>query len=308
MLWMQPSCFSKLWTSALGALGLLLWLPVEAGNLAPSKHLTSTQVMYYNRGELDARHSYKYELIRQALEVSRPEFGDYQIIPYAMEPSPKRQSHLLSEGKKINILWGSPGTPLASGDAIEIPIDILNGLLGYRVCLTNGSSELWPQMRTPEDLQQLRIGQGLNWGDIGVYKYNGINPLQSTNFEGLFDMLGAKRFDCLPLGADEALFTYRRHKADFPQLQIDSHYLIHYEYPLYFYVSKSAPLLAERIQLGLQKLQKSGAFNKLFKYYLAADLRELNLAQRKLICLKSPYMPAEQQSCDLKPLLQLVGK
>lgn len=314
MPWTPPS--QAPWHASLALLARLLLLafalPTRAEPPAPSasgaKSLASMQVMYYNRGELDARHAYKYEIIHQALEVTRPEYGDYQIIPYTMEPSAKRQSQLITEGKKINILWASPGTPTTSSSAIEIPVDILRGLLGYRICLTNGASDQWSQLNNIRDLQQLRIGQGLNWGDIGVYKLNGITPLQSNTFEGLFDMLSVNRFDCLPLGADEVLFTYRQNQAKYPQLQIEPHYLIHYEYPLYLYVSKRFPRLAERIKLGLHRLQITGAFEQLFETYFAADLKQLHLEQRQLLCLKSPYLESKQQSCSPKAVSDFIHK
>ncbi len=312
MHWIPPS--QAPWHARLAIIVKLLLLVFVRPHITAAKQpdpansngIASMQVMYYYRGELDARHSYKYELIHQALEVTRPEFGEYQIVPYPMEPSAKRQSQLITEGKTLNILWASPGTPTSTGDAIEIPIDILHGLLGYRICLTQGNTSHWPKLQSATDLQKIRLGQGHNWGDIAVYKFNNITPLQSNTFEGLFDMLSVGRFDCLPLGADEVLFTYRQNKDKYPQLQIEPKYLFHYEYPVYLYVSKKFPRLAQRIQLGLQKLQASGAFAQLFEQYMAKDVSQLTLEKRQLICLKSPYFPHNKQTCDIQELRKLL--
>lgn len=255
------------------------------------------EVRYYDRGLRDARHAYKFELIRAILEATRPEYGDYTIIPFVEEPSAKRQSLLISEGKILNLLWAAPGTAIAQGDVISIPVDILRGLLGFRVCLVNPAN--FP-MAPIESLNQIQIAQGLNWADVEIYKHNGIVPQQGPTFESLFEMLAAKRYHCLPLGADEVMYTWREKKALYPFLTLEPGLLIYYEYPIYLHVSKRQPKLAERVALGLTKLQKTGEFERLFNKHHAADVAQLNLTKRRVFCLKSPYLPPEDQ-CEKKP-------
>lgn len=254
------------------------------------------EVRYYDRGTKDARHAYKFELIHAILEATRPEYGDYVIHPFADEPSAKRQSLLISEGKILNLLWAAPGTAIAQGDVISIPVDILRGLLGFRVCLINPAN--FPAAPI-ESLNQLQIAQGLNWADVEIYKHNGITPQQGPSFESLFEMLAAKRYHCLPLGADEVMYTWREKKALYPFLTLEPGLLIYYEYPIYLHVSKRQPKLAERVALGLTKLQKTGEFERLFNKHHAADVALLQLAKRRVFCLKSPYLPPEDQ-CEKK--------
>lgn len=283
------------------ALAILLSAAVSVANEAASSAATANStivVRYYDRGAKDSRHAYKFALIKQVLEVTRPEFGDYRLAPFHDEPSYKRQAVLISEGQILNLLWASPGTVVARADVYPVPIDILKGLLGYRVCLKNPDN--FPDMQQLKDLGQLTIGQVFNWQDNAIYKHNGLTPKPSPTFEALFDMLGAKRFQCLALGADEAMRVFREKKPEFPFLAVDSDVLIHYDYPVYLYVSKNAPLLAKRVELGLKKLQGNGDFDRLFNKYHAEDLAFLNLRQRKVFCLPSPYV-ADDNQCD-KPL------
>jgi hypothetical protein len=256
-------------------------------------------VRYYDRGAKDARHAYKFELITKILQVTRAEFGDYQLAPFGEEPSAKRQALLISEGKILNLLWASPGTVIARADVITIKVDILRGLLGYRVCLINPAN--FPDSDKLQSLSQLQIAQGLNWADVEIYKHNDIQPKQAPTFEALFEMLAAKRFECLPLGADEVMYTWRDQKNKFPFLAIEPNVLIYYDYPIYLHISKQFPELAARVELGLQKLQRNGEFDRLFKQHHAADIAQLHLNQRKIFCLKSPYLP-EQGQCE-KPLV-----
>lgn len=286
---------------------LPLWLPlllvVASGSAQGNPTATADNtvdtpmvVRYYDRGLKDARHAYKFELIKQILDATRKEFGDYTIVPFGEEPSAKRQALLISEGQILNLLWASPGTVIARADVHTIPVDILRGLLGYRVCLMN--PENFPaDPRQLTSLHQLSIGQGLNWQDIEIYKHNEIPLKQAPTFEALFDMLAAKRFQCLPLGADEVMYTFRDKKAQYPFLAVDSELLIYYNYPIYLHVSKKFPLLAERVELGLKKLQDSGEFMRLFNKHHATDLAQLNLRQRKIFCLPSPYLP-DKHICE----------
>lgn len=250
-------------------------------------------VRYYDRGIKDARHAYKFELIKQILEVTRADFGDYALAPFGEEPSAKRQALLISEGKILNLLWASPGTVIARADVITIPIDILRGLLGYRVCLINPTN--FPDAEKLVSINQLHIAQGLNWADVEIYKHNDVHPKQAPTFEALFEMLAAKRYECLPLGADEVMYTWRGKKKKFPFLAIESDLLIYYDYPIYLHVSQQTPQLAKRIEAGLKKLQRNGEFDRLFKLHHATDIAQLQLNQRKIFCLKSPYLPAQEQ-------------
>ena len=258
------------------------------------------RVSYFDRGPLDAeRNAYKFELIHAALEASRAEFGAYDIKVYPLEPTPKRFAQLMRDGSQLNLLWASPGTFISKSAVITVPFDIMQGLLSYRVCLINKNHPLALEKLTDAaSLTQLNLGQG-DWSDVDVYHYNDLKPRIAPSFEALFTMLNAHRFDCVPLGANEAVQVLDKKKLEYPDLALEPNLLLYYEYPSYFYVSAKHPKLAQRLTLGLNKLQKSGAFNTLFLKYHAEDLKRLKLGERKIICLKSPFIATPNQC--LKP-------
>jgi hypothetical protein len=271
--------------------------PLNRGDTATSS-TTPMIVRYYDRGTKDSRHAYKFELIARIMEATRTEYGEYTLAPFGDEPSDKRQAMLISEGKILNLLWATPGTVIARADVISIPVDILRGLLGYRVCLINPAN--FPDTATLQSPKSLSIAQGLNWADNQVYHHNDLHTKQAASFEALFEMLAAKRYECLPLGSNEVVHTWRYYKTAFPFLAVEPNILIYYDHPIYLYVSKQFPLLAERVELGLKKLQHSGEFDRLFQQYHAADVAQLNLRQRKVFCLQSPYLSAKDQ-CEKPP-------
>ena len=281
-------------------LALCLWLfshasvgaESSAAAIAPSVMV----VRYHDAGDADKHNGFQFELIRQALEISRPEFGDYIIRPYSTAPTAKRQAILLGEGKLMNIQWASPGTPIAQGDVIQVPGDIMQGAMGFRVCLLNRHQLAnFAAVKNLADLRNFTIGQGQDWTDKLIYIHNNIPLVEAPGLGNLFPFLASGRVDCLALGIHEIGFKYRQEKTKYPQLSIEPSLLLYYEFPTYLYVSKRDPLLAERITLGLRKLQASGAYEKLFAQYFARDIVPLHLHERTIICLKSPYLPQASQ-------------
>ena len=286
----------------------IISLEIRAESKSSAQTAASMVVRYYNRGEADAHHAYKFELIEKALKITRPEYGDYLIEPYRLHPSAKRQPVMMSEGKQLNLIWASPGTHHTQGDVVAIPIDISKGFLGYRVCLITNNTPPFNSVKHLEDLRNIRIGQNKDWADTRIYQHNGIQPVSAFSYEGLFDMLSHDRFDCLALGANEVMLAYRAKKTTYTSLKVDSQLLIAYQYPLYFYVSKKFTDLAERIESGLKKLQKNGEFDQLFNKHFGNDIKALALDQRKIICLQSPYIDSKEQSCPSKEDLKFSSK
>lgn len=275
---------------------LVAGLAVAKDDSAYGPNTEPMVVSYLKLDDFDAHYRYRYQLIERALELTRPEFGDYQYRSHVSQSTSTRYAQLLGEGKQLNLLWASPGTPIASANVIPIPIDIVKGLLGYRVCLINKNATTDLGFVTDlNNFKTIKFGQA-QWPDRAIYKANQLIEIDAPTFDNLFKMLGALRFDCIPLGIDEIQQVYEDKKTEYPFIAIDSHLLIYYHYPVYLYVSKKSPELAQRIKLGLQKMQNNGEFNQLFARYHAESLAKLELKKRKLICLKSPYT-VEQGEC-----------
>ncbi len=241
-------------------------------------------------------HVYKVELIRRALEVTREEFGDYELREFNGDnPNDQRRVLLINDGSLVNLLWAPSGSIVTKAEVIEIPGDVLQGLLGYRVCLKNTNAhKSFIDVKNLDDLRKIRIGQGEEWPDVNIYEANQIKPILAPTLRSLFEMLGYKRFDCLPFGANEAAYVLNQRKTLYPFLELDDQLLLYYEFSIHFYVSKRFPRIAERLTLGLKKLEETGEFDTMFRQYHAADLKLLNLKQRRVICLKSPYVESEQ--------------
>lgn len=284
-------------------INLLLVSSVLAANARPLASSAATKssisatapatpmvIKYHFTERGDYHHEYNVELIRRVLEITRSEFGEFQIQTYSQAPVARRQAVLLNEGELMNVQWAPPGNDIAKAEVIEVPVDILRGLQGYRVLMYNRQAQVdFSQVKDLESLKKLRIGQGLGWAELPIYHANGIRPLEPPNLTGLYPMLGFKRIDCIPLGINEVEKIIEREHKEFPFLEIEPNLLVYYDFPIYFYVSKKYPEIARRFELGLKKLKVSGDFDHLFQKYHLHEIRKLKLQNRKIICLKSPF-------------------
>jgi hypothetical protein len=273
---------------------LLLCVMITSSKLYAAETLTI--VKYVKRNAPYDLRDYKNEVVALLLEATKPEFGDYRIQPFIGEPSLKRRALLISEGEQINLTWASPGTNTAKAEVITIPVDIMRGLQGYRICMIN--SENTTEFNTVTDipsLAKIRIGQSTNWAEKSIYDDNKIPVVIAPNFESLFTMVLSNRFDCVALGAHEIINIYREKLLVTPKLAIEKSLVIYYEYPIYFYVSAKHPTLAERLKRGLQLTEENGEFDRLFERHFRNSLVELNLPVRHLVCLRSPYLPLVNQ-------------
>ncbi len=276
---------------------LLLLLLIISGSLGAVTGGLPMVVRYPDEGTVWPTYLYRYELIKQILETTRSEYGDYRLEPYrAKDPGVKRQAMLISEGDQINLLWASPGTAIANANVIPIPVDILKGTLSSRICLTNRMSRSKLNAVTDiKTLKNIRIGQGAGWADVEIYTFNKIPTVLSSSFAGLFGMLATNRFECIAFGIDEINYIYSEKTQEMPMLEIDKTFLIYYDFPVHFYVSAKYPELAERFKKGMLKLQMNGEFDRLFDHFYQDKLKGLNLNARRVICLKSPFVPLEKQ-------------
>lgn len=253
-------------------------------------------VRYHKTESLADLTAFHFALVKAVMEITKPEFGDYLIKPYGLAPTAKRQAILLSEGKLLNLQWASPGTPISQAEVIQIPVDFLQGILGYRVCLINSKIRVnLADASKIEGLRKTRIGQGYDWTDVEIYRHNQIPIFVYPGLENLIPALGLNRIDCLALGANEVQYKYEDLKAKYPFLKIDPSLILYYHFPVYFYVSKKHPELAKRMQLGLTKLQASGEYDKLFSQFYAQYLTPLHLESRKIVCLVNPYLRTPNQ-------------
>jgi ABC-type amino acid transport substrate-binding protein len=238
--------------------------------------------------------TYELELLHEALERTRRDYGDYEMQPFTDEKiSLARAIQLAIEGRLVNLLSAGIGQADPEREMIPVPFPLDKGLLGYRIALINRhKQDRLSDVHSIGDLRQLRVGQGAGWGDVRIYERNGIQVETTTDYALLTTMLLHGRFDLYPRGLYEIAPEMAARSQRYPDLAVEQHLLLHYPFCEAFYVSRSAPRLAARLAAGLMRMAADGSFDALFAKHFGKMLTELNLRQRTVIELDNPFLPA----------------
>jgi hypothetical protein len=131
--------------------------------------------------------------------------GPCAIVSVDHHTTRMRSTVLIRSRQGIDLFWAT--TSLDREEALRpIRIPLLKGLMGHRVLLIQADDQdTFSQVKTLEDLQKLRAGQGADWPDTGILRSNGIEVVTSSYYDALPRMLAAGRFDFFPRGAAEVL-------------------------------------------------------------------------------------------------------
>jgi hypothetical protein len=242
--------------------------------------------------QTDLRYKYRIELLRLAMDSTSESDGPYSLEPVTMQATQKRGLVLLEEGKKVNIGF----FPLNKERELKftpVRIPILRGVLGYRVCLIRKDSlAVFSEIESLEQLKkQFNAGFGSQWADMEILRANNIPVVGTVKYDGLFKMLSGRRFDYFPRGINEAWNELSDRKTNYSDLTVAPHIALHYPCPVYYFVNKNHPEIADRIERGLKISLKKGTFKELFLQYHGDIIQQADLKNRKLFMLKNPTLP-----------------
>ena len=240
----------------------------------------------------DVRLNYYWELLQAALEETTPRWGPFQITVSPNVVSAARAELLLAGSSDITITVRTTSTDREKTlQAVMIPLD--KGLTGYRLFMTKApTQQRLSQVRTLQDLKQFSIGQGINWIDGDILRNAGFNVVTGPNYESLFAMLEANRFDLFSRGINEIGMEFNFASGRYSYLTIEKSLMLYYPLPRYFFFSrtKDGERLAHRVEEGLRLLLKNGKFDKRYQAFKRSILVDLQLAGRRIFRLDNPYL------------------
>lgn len=216
------------------------------------------------------QNSYFYQLMDLVLSKTVNEFGEYELKPSIQDIPQKRAVLMLSENKRIDLMWTMTSKEREQMlQAVYFPL--LKGLLGHRIFIIRTSDqEKFKNIHSFDQLKTLLSGQGLGWPDVNILRHNGIKVIESPDYQNLFDMLRAERFDYFPRGITEAWGEHKNLNDD--SLMVEQHLLFRYKAPLYFFVNKENHRLHDRLLRGLTLALEDGSFDELF--YRESNIRQ----------------------------------
>ncbi|MBL8508893.1 substrate-binding periplasmic protein [Chitinimonas sp. JJ19] len=259
---------------------LLCWLGVACAQ--PLVYLR-------HQGEEDPHLRYMVAVLQLAIAESG---SRYQVQPSKMHMV---QSRALDEIRRnsglLDLVWTMTSVE-RERELLPIRIPVDRGLIGWRVALLKQDRlKLLSGVRDLADLRQFSAGQMHDWPDTSILRHNGLPVEASDQYEGLFRMLAAGRFDYFPRSVIEIRDELRSHPG--MGLAIEPRLLIRYPTALYFFVSRDRQKLALDLERGLEKAVREGKLQALFQRYYGPLLLELNVANRQVVELANPLLPKE---------------
>jgi hypothetical protein len=232
---------------------------------------------------------YFHQLLHLVLSKTEATDGPFSIEFYPEKISMERSLATLANGKGIHLVWTTLN-PKRERELLPIRISLIGDLNSYRVFLIRkGDQARFDQVKTLADLRKLRVGLGSQWPDADIMRHNHFEVVTTLNYDPLFKMLAANRFDFFPRGLYEVWDEDASHKH--LGLTIEKNIMLYYEVPFYFFVNKNNPALAQRLERGLKMALADGSFNQLLTSVpsFRRGLAERSNSKRMLFTLEANY-------------------
>lgn len=230
-------------------------------------------------------------LLLMALNASK---ADNEIIDIQFSERDYAQArwiHLVQNDHRNLVIWTMTDKEREQ-QMRPVRVPLFKGLFGFRVLLIRkGEQARFDAVRSLTELRGLLAGQGTHWPDTDIMRHNGLRVTTAETTESLYRMILARRFDYFPRGISEAWFELEQRHEE--QLQVEQHILLYYPTEIYFFVNKDNEALARRIETGMEQLIDNGKFDEFFYRHPRVSSGLGKLANRKLIIMENPQLPAE---------------
>jgi hypothetical protein len=242
------------------------------------------------QSELDERFTYPIALLTRALKATEASHGPFKIES-AHKMTRNRSLVALQKGELINVLEVVTSAEWEE-KLLPVYIPIRKGLMGYRLLLIHkDNQEKLDAVQNISDLKPLVAGLGQQWSITDTMKHFGFRVSTSLEYEKLFLLLQIKRFDYFPRGVNEIFTELEARDSRYPGLKIEPKKALYMPLPSYFFVSPTAPKLAQRIEKGLAIMINDGSFDALFNEHFAEMIEKANLPERVIYKIDNPLIP-----------------
>lgn len=223
--------------------------------------------------EREAPHRvYADRLLDLALALSRDKYGPYRIVQQREETVIRRQLLELSKGGSLSVAVAMPTQEWLDG-ALPVRVPIMRGLASFRFFLGRDSEQpLYASVKTINDLRALTIGQGPGWSTAKILEDNRFKVVYGGAHPTLIPMLHSDRFKLLMRSVYEVGPELQAQRADYPGLAVVDDFAVFTYMPMYFFVAKDQPRLAERLEYGLKRAYANGQLDRLFQHFFSDSL------------------------------------
>ncbi|MBV8667072.1 MAG: hypothetical protein JO269_11370 [Burkholderiaceae bacterium] len=274
------------------ALLLLLALPASC-QAAEAAQTEDDYVLATRDPSQDPSQNYLADLLRAALEASKPQYGPYKLSLNIISMQRLRARRELEDGQLINV-----NVQVTSPDweqyliPVRIPVD--KGITNYRISLIDGRrQDEFSRVKTLDQLRKFTLGVGEQWATHELYEQNRLPLLAGNSNSGLAGMLMQGRFDYYPRSLEEAVREEQTLAPTHPNIAMDKALLLYVPLPRYYFVSPRKPRLAQRLTAGLEALIASGEYDRIFLHYYGPRIVAAQICKRTVLQLQNPSLSPE---------------
>jgi len=232
----------------------------------------------------DKSHFYFLDLIELTLSKSSSQFPAKSMTVINVKNTTHGRSLKLLEKGYVDVFWA--GTNIDREQRfIPIRMPLFLGLLGYRVSIIHKDNlEKFNQLvTTPDLLKKFTACQGQHWPDSDILEENGFKVARIARFDLMFKMLNVKRCDYFPRAIFEGYSELATAREQYPDLMMFDEVILHYPFPLYFFIHKNNQALADQIEFGLQQAIMDGSLMAMMKSHtLSKDLFPLSKWKKRV--------------------------
>ncbi len=235
-------------------------------------------------------YNYIVELLTRALAVTEREYGSLKVVANPETTPQQRQLMNLSNGN-TDIAWSITSAERESRYT-PVRVPLIGGLFGYRVFLVRADDNRFNYAPSLPDLKAMTAIQGANWPDTHILQFNEFSVLGTYGSGHM--LLHRKMVDYFP----RAIHEVSQELLEYPQftLNVAPQLALKYDNPMFFFVSKKHPRLAERLTKGLTTLYNNGEMlNLLTQQPFYADAEEM-LFGREIYVLQNPLLTDETKA------------
>lgn len=254
-----------------------------------------TYIYHPPESPLDVRYLYHWEILRTALEKTKPKWGAYRMTPSAFMTEQRQAFELKNATGKLTVMYLGI-TPDFEKTLVPVRIPVDRNLGGYCIFLIRREDQpRFAAIRSLDDLRRFSYGLGLGWIDVDILRANGFKVVTGSSYDGLFEMLIQRRFDIFLRAAVEVLDEYDRRKAALPDLHIEDGIIFYYTLPMYFWFprTREGRRLAARAEEGMRMMIADGTYDAIFDKHQRQKILRLRLKERRIFRIDNPFVGPE---------------
>ncbi|MDN4501013.1 amino acid ABC transporter substrate-binding protein [Alteromonadaceae bacterium BrNp21-10] len=235
----------------------------------------------------DTRDRYPLEILELALKHTGVK---YQMSQSSTRMEQGRATASLLANREINVYWSMTDSKRES-QLLPIRIPLYKGLIGLRLFLARSANPVNTSMvKDIAGMRNFTLVQGKDWPDTKILQANGFEVVSANFYQGLFAILQQEQADLFPRSVVEIWTEQQHDNAEFTTV-VQPNLALYYPTAVYFFVNKNNVVLANLLQIGLEKAISSGDFEKLFLSVHQPLIESADLANRLVFKLDNPILP-----------------